>query len=94
MNAKQVLSEVCNRMIAEGSPVIVEMAAPVAHPNQHEKNEWSRMAKAMYANGHNAIGHRYSAAAALRNGDSIQQKRFDQLQHDYRQWLVFNTVPA
>jgi hypothetical protein len=54
---------------------------------QHEKNEWSRLAKSAYASGRNEIGHRFSAAAALRNDESMEQDRFDELQSEYRAWL-------
>lgn len=63
-------------------------------PSQHEKNEWSRFATAAYANDRNDIGHRYSAAASLRNSEAMPTERFDALQADYRAWLVFNEWPA
>jgi len=63
-------------------------------PNQHEKNEWSRMAKAAYASDLNSIGHRYSGAAALPNGASIHDAEFDALQAGYRSWLCFNDFKA
>jgi hypothetical protein len=59
-------------------------------PTTHEKAEWSRMAKSAYKTGHNACGHRFSAAAALPNGAVITLKDFDELQEIYRMWLVFN----
>ena len=59
-------------------------------PTRHEKLEWSRMAQAAYLAGHNDIGHRYSGAAALRDGQSIPVTRFDALQDGYRTWLIDN----
>tara|TARA_R110000868_G_scaffold151523_1_gene376049 strand:+ start:452 stop:697 length:246 start_codon:yes stop_codon:yes gene_type:complete len=35
---------------------------------QHDKNEWSRMAKDAYANDVNYMGHRYSGAAVVNCG--------------------------
>jgi hypothetical protein len=58
-------------------------------PTQHEKNEWSRLAQWAYARSWNDIGHRYSAAASLRHADTMDVRRFDQLQKLYRYWLVF-----
>ena len=63
----------------------------ITHPNQHERNEWSRMASACYATGHNATGHRFSAAAAW--PDVMPSARFHSLMTDYRAWLVFNEYP-
>ena len=59
-----------------------------------EKSEWTRLATAAYAQGVNAIGHRYSAAAALPNGTRLDCATYDRLQGPYRQWLVFNIMPA
>lgn len=60
-------------------------------PNQHEKNEWSRMAQAAYRTGeHNAIGHRYSVAASLPHEGRVTAGYFDELQQGYRAWLCFN----
>lgn len=63
-------------------------------PNDHEKAEWARMAQAAYRTGRNAIGHRYSAAAALRHNEPLPLPRFDTLQSGYRAWLVFNEFPG
>lgn len=62
-------------------------------PTQHEKNEWSRMARAAYASGRNWTGHRYSAAASLPNGAKLQVCAFDTLQHNYRIWLINDEYP-
>lgn len=59
-------------------------------PTEHEKSEWSRMARAAYAAGRNGIGHRYSVAAALRRNEPMLPERFDDLQNGYRAWLCFN----
>lgn len=59
-----------------------------ATPTEHEKNEWARMAQDAYAKGFNAIGHRFSAAAALPRGEKIPSARFDSLMADYRAWLI------
>lgn len=59
-----------------------------ATPTEHEKNEWARMAQDAYAKGFNAIGHRFSAAAALPRGEKIPTARFDSLMADYRAWLI------
>ena len=56
----------------------------------HERAEWSRMAKAAYASGHNATGHRFSVAATQL---SMPLARFDSLQADYRSWLIDNQYP-
>jgi len=58
-------------------------------PIPHEKAEWSRMAKSAYSSGHNAVGHRFSAAASLPKDVAIPLKDFDELQELYRMWLVF-----
>jgi hypothetical protein len=58
-------------------------------PTPHEKSEWARMAKSAYNTGHNAVGHRFSAAASLRKDAAISLKDFDELQELYRMWLVF-----
>lgn len=59
-----------------------------ATPTEHEKNEWARMARDAYAKGFNAIGHRFSVAAALPRGEKIPSARFDSLMADYRAWLI------
>ena len=56
-----------------------------------EQYEWHRMAAAADAADRNDIGHRYSAAATV---VTMPLSRFDQLQHDYRRWLVFGEWPA
>ena len=63
-------------------------------PTEHEKAEWSRMAKAAYASNRNPIGHRYSMAATLFRGEPMDLRRFDSLQDGYRAWLVFNEWPT
>jgi len=63
-------------------------------PNQHEKNEWSRMAQAAYGADKNSIGHRYSAAASIPNDYQMTIARFDELQTGYRAWLVNNIFPV
>lgn len=57
-------------------------------PTQHEKNEWSRLARWAYANDRNDVGHRFSMAASARNGESISIALFDSLQRGYRSWLI------
>jgi hypothetical protein len=57
-------------------------------PTRAEKLEWARMAQAAYFADRNDVGHRYSAHAALRDGDSIPIYAFDTLQHNYRLWLI------
>lgn len=59
------------------------------YPTRHEKNEWARLANAAYRNGMNAIGHTFSAAAALPEGAEISTRQFDFYQRVYREWLVF-----
>lgn len=61
-------------------------------PTQHERAEWARMAQSAYATGHNAVGHRYSAAAAYPTAMPIA--RFDALMSGYRAWLTFNEYPT
>ncbi len=64
-------------------------------PNQHEKNEWSRMAQAAYATGeYNAVGHRYSVAASLPHTGTMTLAYFDELQSGYRSWLCWNDFKA
>lgn len=63
-------------------------------PNQHEKNEWSRMAQAAYGRGLNDIGHRYSGAASLRTHQVMTDPYFDSLQEGYRAWLINNVYPT
>lgn len=64
-------------------------------PTEHEKREWSRLAHWAYTNGYNDIGHRYSMAASLGNGQPAPSLAwFDRLQSNYRAWLVFGTVPT
>lgn len=62
-------------------------------PNQHEKDEWSRMAQAAYRAGHNTAGHRFSVAASLSRDMAMPLSRFDDLQRQYRAWLVFGEYP-
>lgn len=61
---------------------------------QHEKNEWSRMARAAYSADRNDVGHRYSMAATVRNGEQVRADWYDRIQSGYRAWLVFNEWPA
>ena len=63
-------------------------------PNQHEKNEWSRMAQAAYAADRNDIGHRYSTWASIRHNERMSSAIFDILQDDYRTWLISNNWPV
>lgn len=58
-------------------------------PTEHEKREWSRMARAAYAEDRNEIGHQFSAYSALLHNEAIPTARFDELQAQYQQWLVF-----
>lgn len=60
----------------------------VMFPTSHEKSEWSRLARQAYARNRNDIGHRYSTAAALPFGESLNLVTFDTLQAAYRVWLV------
>jgi hypothetical protein len=55
----------------------------------HEADEWSRMAQDAYAHGHNAFGHRFSAASATMRGTIIALSVYDALMADYRHWLIF-----
>ena len=55
---------------------------------EHDKNEWSRMAKDAYSNGINYIGHRYSMAASIPRGTMLTCQSFDALQINYRAWLI------
>ena len=57
-------------------------------PTLHEKSEWSRLAMDAYGSGHNAVGHRFSAMAALPEGARLPVTVFDSLQLTYRCWLV------
>jgi hypothetical protein len=63
-------------------------------PNQHEKNEWSRLAQAAYSIGRNDLGHTYSVAASLPRDGWIRLSYFDVLQKHYRVWLIDNEFPA
>ena len=63
-------------------------------PNQHEKNEWSRMAQAAYAARENSIGHRYSVAASISRETTVGIRLFDKLQADYREWLLSGKFPV
>lgn len=60
-------------------------------PNQHEKNEWSRLATAAYAARRNSIGTTFSVAASLPHAGQIRLDYFDALQASYRIWLVSGT---
>jgi hypothetical protein len=57
-------------------------------PTEHEKREWRRMATAAYDLDLNDIGHRCSAYGALRIGESIPTQAFDEMQINYREWLI------
>ena len=61
---------------------------------KHEKEEWSRFAKAAYAKDRNDVGHCFSMGAALRENDSVTSQWFDDRQEIYRAWLCFNEWPA
>jgi hypothetical protein len=63
-------------------------------PTQHEKDEWSRLARAAYDAGRNDVGHHYSAASSLPRDARIRLAYFDALQEGYRAWLVFNKWPV
>ena len=58
-------------------------------PNQHEKNEWARMAQDAYRLGHNSTGHTYSVAASLPHDGTMKTDYFDALQNSYRLWLLW-----
>jgi hypothetical protein len=61
-------------------------------PTQNEKNEWARLAQAAYRQQCNEIGHTFSVAASLPHDEQITVKRFDELQSNYRQWLIYGKV--
>lgn len=63
-------------------------------PTEREKAEWARFAKAAFENGHPATGRRFKIAASTPEGMRMRLERFDELQSDYRAWLVFNEYPA
>lgn len=63
-------------------------------PTEHDKAEWSRLAKYCYANGRNDLGHRFSMAATLRVRESCNVQWYYDLQSIYRGWLCFNELPA
>lgn len=46
------------------------------------------MAKDAYAKDKNDIGHKFSMAATLCHGESCKLAWFDELQSEYRQWLI------
>ena len=54
---------------------------------EHTRNEWSRMAKAAYASGHNDIGYRFSVAATHK---TLPVNRYDFLMIEFRDWLCWN----
>lgn len=56
-------------------------------PTVVDRAEWARMAQTAYKNGHNAVGHRYSAAAGTLIG-RISIAHYDSLMRDYRAWLI------
>ena len=62
-------------------------------PTEHEKNEWSRCATAMYANDCNPAGHLLSMSAAYPKGAPMAVSRFDKVASIYRAWLCFNEFP-
>lgn len=62
-------------------------------PNQHEKDEWSRIANAAYAAQRNEIGHQFSSFASMSNGCPLNIETFDMLQDVYRNWLNHNKFP-
>lgn len=72
------------------------MPAPIITVTAHNKDEWSRFAQDAYRTGHNAHGHRFSAAAALPEGYAMEARVYDSYQAVYRAWLVFgwDEVPA
>jgi len=55
--------------------------------NDHERQEWSRCAKAMYSRGQNALGHLLSACAAK---GIMPIEQFNRAASVYRAWLVFD----
>lgn len=55
---------------------------------QYEKDEWSRMASDAYSKDRNDVGHRFSMAASLRNGERMASDRFHSLMTEYRSWLI------
>lgn len=69
------------------APKLAPMAGRIT-PSQYEKNEWSRMAQDAYAHDLNDIGHKFSMAATLLNGESCALAWFDALQTEYRAWLI------
>ena len=57
---------------------------------QYEKDQWSRIAHAAYAEMRNAIGTKYSVAASIPNGTQIPVAKYDALQNGWRAWFVFS----
>lgn len=57
-------------------------------PDAHHKAEWARLAADAYRLGLNAVGHRFSGAAAFRHGEAMPIRIFDALQSTYREWLI------
>jgi len=62
-------------------------------PTEHDKKEWSRMAQAAYAARLNSVGHKFSGAASIPKGAALPIKKFDELQKQYRAWLIDNVFP-
>ncbi len=68
------------RRRARGNPLTVTL-------NDHEVNEFSRAAAAMYKRGQNDLGHLLSATAAVR---TVPADQYDRAAAAYRAWLVFD----
>jgi len=62
-------------------------------PTRCEKDGWSRLARAAYADGHNSVGHRFSVAASHAEGRRMEVPYFDMLQSQYRDWLNYDEMP-
>lgn len=56
--------------------------------------EWARLAQDAYRRNENAIGHLYSAAAAMGAGVEIELYRWEALMAGYRAWLMFGFAEA
>lgn len=57
---------------------------------QWEKDEWSRFARAAYADKRNDVGHLFSVAASLPDRSTVSIASYDALMAQYRRWLCFN----
>lgn len=62
-------------------------------PSRQVKLQWSDMAQAAYSANRNDIGHKFSAAASMRDGNALGPEYYSELESEWLTWKDHGTFP-